>query len=88
MPLVSLEAILDAPGEVALLPADAALPHLPAATLKEGEVLRFLQGQAAGAAPGLPGALARVYGREWPIPRYRRATTRPAISSLSGYSII
>lgn len=62
VPLVSLEAILDAPGEVALLPADAALPHLPAATLKEGEVLRFLQGQAAGAAPGLPGALARVYG--------------------------
>jgi tRNA pseudouridine55 synthase len=60
-PLVSLEAIQEAPGAVPLLPPDAALPHLPAATLLEGQVFRFLRGQAAGVAPDPPGALVRVY---------------------------
>jgi tRNA pseudouridine55 synthase len=44
-----------------LLPADAALPGWPAATLESTDVARLKQGQAVAATEGLPGGSVRVY---------------------------
>lgn len=67
-PMASLLGVLDNPAEAiaALLPSDAALPHLPAVELATPEVARCLQGQAvaakAGASATIPiGTRLRIY---------------------------
>ncbi|MDR2215577.1 MAG: tRNA pseudouridine(55) synthase TruB [Nevskiaceae bacterium] len=64
-PMVTLEQVQANPAAVPLLPPDAALPHLAAATLSEVSAARFLHGQAVvailDAQPDVEGALMRVY---------------------------
>jgi tRNA pseudouridine55 synthase len=62
--MVTLDAVEADPAGVALLPADAALPQLPAVHLSEPEAARLRQGQAIGqpAADGVAQSLVRVYG--------------------------
>ena len=59
--LVTLADLEANPGEVPLLAPDAALLHLPAATLPDEMARRFAQGQIVGPPDALPGGLARVY---------------------------
>ena len=66
LPMHSLEAVLADPGSIALLPPDAALPHLPAVALEEAAASRLRMGQAVSLPEGLPApaatGLCRVYG--------------------------
>jgi tRNA pseudouridine55 synthase len=59
--MVSLAQVLDAPDSVQLLPADAALPQLPAVTVGEAEVARLLHGQAVRVAGSPAAERARLY---------------------------
>lgn len=64
MAMVTLEALEADPAAASLLPADAALPQLPAAQLDEAETGRLRHGQAVrqSAAPGVAHPLVRLYG--------------------------
>lgn len=59
--LVSLDEVESDPSAVPLLSPDAALLHLPVATLPEEMSRRYCQGQVVGPSDGLPTGLARVY---------------------------
>ena len=61
-PMVTLDQVLRDPGAVALLPADAALPQLPAVTLDDSLVGRLRHGQAVEVTGVAVAARVRVYG--------------------------
>lgn len=58
----SLESVLQAPERIALLPADAALPHLPAVNLLPEAAVRLRMGQKVPCTAVEPPGLARAYG--------------------------
>lgn len=64
LPLVTLEQVLADPAAVALLPADAALPQLPAVRLQAFAASRLQHGQQVHAGEGAPVGRCRVYGAE------------------------
>lgn len=59
--MVSLEQVLADPGAVTLLPADAALPQLPALTLESAAIRSLFHGQAVPVAGMAPTARCRMY---------------------------
>jgi tRNA pseudouridine55 synthase len=61
LPMVTLEQVLAAPGAVALLPADAALPQLPAVTLPAGSLRALFQGRQLQLAQLAPCGRCRLY---------------------------
>ncbi len=60
-PLVTLEQVLADPGSVQLLPADAALPQLPAQTLDLAAIQTLFHGQAVPVGPVAPTPRCRIY---------------------------
>ena len=60
-PMVSLEQVLEDPGSVVLLPADAALPQLVGLIVAAADVPRLLHGQAVNVPGALACARARLY---------------------------
>jgi len=60
-PMVTLEAVLENPQAVRLLPADAALPQLPPLVLAAESVSRLFQGQRLPLGPATPPGRRRVY---------------------------
>jgi len=60
--MVTLEEVIAAAGGAPLLPADAALPHLPAVELSAEAARRLQQGQTVTPQTGGTAGLARAYG--------------------------
>ncbi len=65
--MVTLAEVEAHPGDVPLLAPDAALLHLPAATLPPEMAARYRHGQVVAPVEALPGGLVRVYLMDGPF---------------------